>query len=154
MKKLLLATALLLLIVGSSLITYTVVYNSIDKDPVFKGSLDEQVDNIRAQYDLPGLEQVKELDVIAQSRCDDFVSRKYFAHTDPDGLHTWQKYKFTYSIAGENLAYGYSNAYNVADGWVNSKTHKANLLDPNFKQVGYGICWDNNHYKVVQVLKG
>jgi uncharacterized protein YkwD len=142
------------LMVIASIIVYAVVYNSIDKDPVFKGNLDERVDTVRAIYDLPGLQQTDELNKLAQAKCNEMVERHYYAHKNPEGKNVWEMADIQYTHFGENLAYGYSDALSVVSGWENSKTHKENLLNPSFTQVGYGVCWDSNHYKVVQVLKG
>lgn len=155
MKKLAIATlSIIVLILISTIAIFAIGFGVVDRDPVFKGNLDERVDTVRAIYDLPGLEQTEELNKIAQSKCDEMVERHYFSHENPEGKKIWELADINYKYFGENLAYGYSDAYSVVSGWENSKTHKENLLNPNFTQVGYGICWDHNHYKVVQALKG
>lgn len=156
MRKLLLGILVgtLFLIIGSSILVYAVVFNMIDRDPIFRGNLDERVDTVRAIHDLPGLQQTEQLNKIAQAKCDEMVKRQYFSHENPEGKRVWQMVDIPYTYFGENLAWGYSSAFEVVSGWENSKTHKENMLNPNYKEAGYGVCWDRNHYKVVQVLKG
>ncbi len=49
-----------------------------------------------------------------------------------------QNKKFNY--AGENIAMGYDTPQKVFNAWMNSKGHKANILNKNFKYVGFGIA--------------
>jgi uncharacterized protein YkwD len=39
---------------------------------------------------------------------------------------------------GENIAEGYPTAQAVFNGWLNSSGHRANIVSPNFKDVGFG----------------
>jgi hypothetical protein len=39
---------------------------------------------------------------------------------------------------GENIAAGYSTPQAVMDGWMNSPPHRANILSPNFWEIGVG----------------
>ncbi len=50
---------------------------------------------------------------------------------------------YTWSYLGENVAYnvGYSQpAQELMDQWWNSPPHKANILDPNFTEIGVGVA--------------
>ncbi len=47
-------------------------------------------------------------------------------------------YRFSY--AGENIAMGYATALAVVEGWKKSPGHRANMLNRNFKEVGFGIA--------------
>ena len=42
-------------------------------------------------------------------------------------------------MGGENLAFGYSNASDVLEGWMNSVTHRENILYPDFTKVSISI---------------
>lgn len=50
--------------------------------------------------------------------------------------------KFNY--AGENIAMGYDTPAKVFTAWMNSKGHRANILNKNFKNVGFGIATSRN----------
>ncbi len=78
----------------------------------------------------------------AQAKADDMVARNYWSHTTPDGQQPWvfiSNAGYKYAKAGENLAYGFATSTDTVIGWINSPTHKANLLDPDFSEVGFGI---------------
>ncbi|MBI3624512.1 CAP domain-containing protein, partial [Candidatus Saccharibacteria bacterium] len=88
-----------------------------------------------------------QLDSAAQAKANDMVTRNYWSHTTPDGQQPWifiQQAGYTYIKAGENLAYGFANSIDVVSGWTNSPTHRANLLDSAFSEVGFGIANSSN----------
>lgn len=67
-----------------------------------------------------------------------------YSHTRPDG-RAWYTVLKEYSIptgntTGENIAYGYTDCTTVMNGWMNSSGHKANIINPNYRRVGLGIC--------------
>lgn len=47
--------------------------------------------------------------------------------------YNWRAY-------GENIANGYSTAQAVFQGWLNSSGHRANIVNPTFKDVGLGVA--------------
>jgi hypothetical protein len=72
-------------------------------------------------------------------KADDMAAKSYFAHTSPEGIDPWYwfnqaGYKFTY--AGENLAVDFSDSSAVNTAWMNSPTHRANLLDQHYTEIG------------------
>ncbi len=90
----------------------------------------------------PGLALNSKLMAAAQTKANDMVSKNYWSHDSPDGLTPWnfiQNSGYGYQEAGENLAYGFSNAEDTITGWLNSPAHRDNLLDTDYKEVGFGI---------------
>ncbi len=85
----------------------------------------------------------KNLELSAMDKCNDMIAKNYWSHNTPDGQKPWIFfYKYTgkeYTKLGENLAYGFRNSKDVVNGWMNSPTHKANMLY-GFKYVGYASC--------------
>lgn len=78
----------------------------------------------------------------AQSKANDMVARNYWAHNTPDGQEPWVFFDaagYDYYKAGENLAYGFSTSNATVTGWMNSTTHRENLLDSAFTEVGFGF---------------
>lgn len=50
-----------------------------------------------------------------------------FSHVRPDGTAWWTVCKdLDYA---ENLAYGFTSVHSVMDAWMNSPSHRANILD-------------------------
>lgn len=83
------------------------------------------------------------LDSAAQQKADDMLSKQYFAHTSPDGITPWYwplKNNYLYMYAGENLALGFSDAQSVEAAWLASPTHRANILNSKYKNIGIGIA--------------
>ncbi len=79
----------------------------------------------------------------AQAKANDMVARNYWSHNTPDGLPPWtfiQNAGYKYIKAGENLAYGFATSSDTITGWMGSASHKANMLDPAFTEVGFGIA--------------
>ena len=75
----------------------------------------------------------------AQMKANDMAKKSYFEHTSPEGLSPWywiglSGYQFLY--AGENLAVDFSFSKSVNKAWLESPGHAANILSPNFTEVG------------------
>ena len=93
------------------------------------------------------------LEQAAKLKAQDMVANNYFAHTSPTGSTPWYwfgkaGYKFLY--AGENLAVNFSESSDVQNAWLNSPTHRANVLNPNFTEIG--IATAQGQYKGNQTL--
>lgn len=60
-----------------------------------------------------------------------------FSHTRPNGS-AW--YTVNSKIqGGENLAYGFDDAASATEAWMNSPTHKENILYPDFEKVAISV---------------
>ena len=60
-----------------------------------------------------------------------------FSHTRPDGS-PWYTVN-SEIMAGENLAYGYETAGDVLRGWMDSPTHRENILYPTFTKIAISV---------------
>lgn len=86
------------------------------------------------------------LETAAINKAQDMLVQQYFAHVGPDSrsLKNWLvDVGYDYRMAGENLALGFSSATDVMAAWQNSPTHYANLVDPDFTQIGVGAVSGN-----------
>jgi hypothetical protein len=84
-----------------------------------------------------------QLNAAAQAKANDMAARNYWSHNTPDGRTPWSFITtagYHYQMAGENLAYGFNNAADTVSGWMNSPTHRANILNQNYKDVGFGVA--------------
>lgn len=69
----------------------------------------------------------------------------YYSHTREDGrgFHTAFIDKgIKYRTVGENIAYGrnmFKTPEEVFDAWMNSESHRENILHPDFECVGFGL---------------
>jgi len=94
---------------------------------------------------IQGVESLSEsakLDKVAADKLQDMVENKYFAHTSPEGKNPWYwfgKNKYNYEYAGENLAIDFMTAEKQHEAWMKSETHKKNILNPNFTEIGVAV---------------
>jgi len=68
-----------------------------------------------------------------------------FSHSRPDGRewHTvFAEAGVQISGGGENIASGHITPQAVVNGWMNSPSHRANILAPNFTRIGVGVHQD------------
>lgn len=78
----------------------------------------------------------------ATKKATDMINQGYFSHTSPSGLSPWYwftKAGYKYSAAGENLARGFKESEYVNQAWMNSPTHRANILNGNYKDIGVAV---------------
>lgn len=57
----------------------------------------------------------------------------------------------------ENITAGSDTPEGVVDQWMHSEGHRANILNPEFKELGVGYCCDENteyEYYWVQIFRG
>lgn len=93
----------------------------------------------------------------AEMKAGDMSQKGYFAHVSPEGVTPWfwiSKAGYNYLYAGENLAVNFDNSNDVEDAWMNSPTHKANILSNKFTDIGIataeGVYKGENTIFVVQ----
>lgn len=88
------------------------------------------------------------LNAAAQASADDMAARNYWSHNTPDGDAPWiwvTAQGYVYQKLGQNLATGFADEQSAIDGWMNSPPHRENLLDPSFKEVGFGFANNPNY---------
>lgn len=79
----------------------------------------------------------------AQEKAEDMAQNSYFAHTSPEGKTPWYWFKkvgYDFLYAGEILAVKFKSAESVEKAWMNSPTHRANILNGRFEETGIGIA--------------
>lgn len=104
----------------------------------------------RSANDRERLTLQEALNNAAQAKADDMAKRDYWSHKTPEGQDPWvfiDQTGYKYQKAGENLAYGFIDSNTTVNGWMNSQTHRDNLLDTAFTQVGFGFANANNYQK-------
>ncbi|WP_173918349.1 CAP domain-containing protein [Halobacillus sp. Marseille-Q1614] len=85
---------------------------------------------------------------VAQMKSEDMAKNNYFAHSSPtygSPIQMLQSQNVDFQRAAENIAYGIQTPEEVVDGWMNSPSHRRNILDPNLKEIGVGYV-ENGHY--------
>ena len=111
------------------------------------GGLLAATNNARAANGQAALALNSQLNSSAQSKAQDMATKNYWAHVSPDGTEPWYFFTqagYNYTKAGENLAYGFMTSQATVDGWMNSPSHRANMLD-NYYDVGCGVVNTPNY---------
>ncbi|MBM7648704.1 putative YkwD family protein [Bacillus ectoiniformans] len=101
------------------------------------------VNKERAKKGAQPLKFADDVDKVAQLKSEDMVKKKYFDHFSPtygSPFEMMEKYGVSYTMAGENIAAGYTTASAVMEGWMNSPGHRANIMNPEYKEIGIGIA--------------
>lgn len=86
--------------------------------------------------------QNQKLTSSAYAKASDILEGDYFAHYSPSGKSPWSFIKhsgYTYIYAGENLAISFNSASETFNAWMASPTHKSNILDKDFTQIGVAV---------------
>lgn len=98
-----------------------------------------ETNKTRAVNNLPPLESNSQLDLAASEKLTNMIAGNYFAHTSPQGVTPWywiEKSGYNYSHAGENLALGFLRADQTVSAWMDSPSHRANIMNSNYKEIG------------------
>lgn len=96
----------------------------------------------RIQSGLAPLSLNRQLTSAAAKKGVHMFENNYWAHFAPDGTSPWDIIRgegYNYTYAGENLAKGFTTSYDAVEAWMKSPTHKANILSPNYAEVGFAI---------------
>ena len=93
----------------------------------------------RAKYGLSALKADSRVQQAAQVRAAETVQS--FSHTRPNGSSfstALTEAGVSYTLSGENIAYGQSTPQQVVNAWMNSSGHRANILNESFTTIGVG----------------
>lgn len=96
----------------------------------------------RTQNGLSSLKINARLNDAAAAKARDMLAQGYWDHTAPDGTEPWvwiDDSGYTYQQAGENLARNFSTAGAVVAAWMNSPTHRSNVLGDSYQDVGFAV---------------
>ena len=100
----------------------------------------------RAKEHLKPLKLSSSMNHYAQIRAKEIT--KKFSHTRPSGYSCFTVIPKPYRTVGENIAAGQRSASEVVAAWMNSKGHRENILNPNFKELGMGYLYlPDSQYK-------
>ncbi len=95
-----------------------------------------RVENGLEPYDISGMLSAK-----ARIKAQDMKDNRYFSHTSPtygSPFAMMQALGIRYRSAAENIAMGYRTAEAVVNAWMNSPSHRANILSSVYDTMGIG----------------
>jgi len=100
----------------------------------------------RKKVNLGDLTLSSKLSQSAQNKAQKLLESNCWSHYCPDGESPWDFFKeagYDYVVAGENLAEGFYNIPDLMVAWMNSESHRDNILNSQYKDVGFGIVTGN-----------
>lgn len=100
----------------------------------------------RTSRGLPPLKRNGDLTDAARAHNLDMITNDFFSHTGSDGSSSsvracregFLPYGWGSCYVGENIAAGYTTPADVVTGWMNSSGHRANILNPDYREIGLG----------------
>lgn len=129
-------------------------------EPRERGLLDA-MNRERSQIGLPLLRLSDGLTTVARARAQDMVDHDYFAHFAPDGQSAFTLVAargLRFAAIGENLARADGDAVSSVDvamrNFMASPTHRANILDARYTEVGVGVALTDSGVAVLAVVFG
>lgn len=140
-------SVILLLVIVIEVGFFVQIFYVYDKTKFLAAVLPGVLTNItnaeRAEAGLAPLTENALLSAAAQLKAQDMAAKSYFAHVSPEGLTPWhwfEQVNYKYVYAGENLAVNFFESADVARAWMNSPTHKANIVKPGYTEIGIGVA--------------
>ncbi|MBC8014814.1 MAG: serine protease [Sporomusaceae bacterium] len=98
----------------------------------------------RVRNGLQPLKLNSQLTALGGRYAQDMINRNFFSHYNPEGQSPFDRMQqagISYGHAGENLAIN-SNVDTAEKAFMNSPGHRANILSPNYTEVGVGVRYD------------
>ncbi len=116
--------------------------------------------NERQQNGIPPVKMNDELSAAARAKAEDMFANQYWAHTSPTGRDPWSfiiAAGYNYLYAGENLARDFADSRSVVTAWMNSPSHRENVLNARYQEMGLAIVngkYDNYETTLVVQMFG
>ncbi len=105
------------------------------------------VNEERQKAKLPPLKLVDKLCVTARWHAMDMAVGGYFEHTDRQGRTVGQRlngFGYRYTYCGQNIAAGQKTPEDAVQAWMNSPSHRENILRREFREIGVAFVENPN----------
>lgn len=115
-----------------------VSYTSLEKDVL------DLVNSHRASLGLNELEIMNLISSVADSHTKYMIENGKVSHDNFDERANILMQNANAKSVGENVAFGYTNAEDVFNGWLNSESHKAAIEKSSYTHMGISTECNNN----------
>lgn len=108
----------------------------------------------RTDAGLPKLSADATLFKVARLKAQDMVKNSYFSHSSPiygSPFKMMKTYGVSYKVAGENIA-GNPSLQDAVTAWLNSPTHRQNILSNSYNYIGIGIEKSDTYGYVISTM--
>ena len=106
-----------------------------------------EVNEQRKAAGAPPLALDSHLNEVAQKHAEDMLSRSYYDHQSPEGLLPRDRVLgsgYPAALVAENIARGPTSVDEVMSAWLQSRGHRANLLNRGLTEIGVGCAVGRN----------
>ena len=109
------------------------------------GTIDEVVKNTNTERISAGLSTLKYSETLADAarrKADNMFTEDYWAHSSPAGISPWHWFTeagYSYLHAGENLAKDFGSTDRMMKAWMNSPTHRDNIINSQYSETGIAV---------------
>lgn len=113
-----------------------------------------KINDIRVKNNLPELQIDDNVENLARLKAQDLEENNYFSHTSDKYGTPFEMLSTSgvnYKTASENIA-GNSSIDGAIDSWMNSDSHKNNILSSNFNYTGIAVVHSNTYGKILVQL--
>ncbi|RSK27224.1 transporter [Bacillus sp. HMF5848] len=110
----------------------------------------------RAEHGLQPLQNDLQVINVAQQKAEDMQANGYFSHTSPTfgtPFEMLQAFDVSFRSGGENIAKGQRTAEQVVNDWMNSPSHRANILNETFTNIGIGHTPEEDYWVQLFIKK-
>ena len=124
-----------------------------DAGQPFRERIIELTNAERLAQHLSLLSENPTLNAAAQAHADWMASSGCFDHICPDEPAVdarIQQAGYSWSWWAENIAFGYPTPEQVVTGWMNSPSHRANILNSKLREIGVGVIMNDKRPYWVQ----
>lgn len=107
----------------------------------FEHSVLNLVNQYRADNGIDTLRIDEQLTDAAEYHSRSMANDDFFSHQGIDGSSPFDRISdegYAYRATGENIAAGFTTPESVVNAWMGSSGHRANILNPNFTEIGIG----------------
>ncbi|WP_044022457.1 CAP domain-containing protein [Bacillus sp. SG-1] len=111
----------------------------------FEYQLFDLTNATRVNHGLPVLTWDEHVRSTARKHSLDMADNNYFNHTNLEGQSPFdrmQEDNITFTVAGENLAYGQFSSIFAHEGLMNSEGHRKNILKEEYEFLGVGVAFN------------
>lgn len=125
------------------------------KLPEFEAKIFKLINIERSKQNLKPYKVNLKLIQAAQAKAKDMNRLQYWSHTSPEGKMVNDFIRTTgykYELVGENLARGFATPEDTMVGWMNSQTHKDNILHTEFEEVGIANYNDVKYHNITVLV--
>lgn len=113
----------------------------------FEERVVQLVNDTRLQNGLAPLTLNWQLTAAAEIHSQNMATQDFFSHAGIDGSRSIERAQaagYRSTFVGENIGVEFTSPEEVFDGWMDSSGHRANILNPDYTEIGVGYVFLEN----------